>query len=98
MSLWERLFIVFVRFFAACRSYTSPYFILTMPVDAIGYYLLWGNVSNGTSHAWHATESANRRVGAASNACAVGGVRAGSIEINGRAAVITYASTCLFAV
>ena len=37
MSLWERLFIVFVRFFAACRSYASPYFILTVPMDAMGY-------------------------------------------------------------
>ena len=51
MSLWERLFIVFVRFFAACRSYASPYFILTVPMDAMGYYLLWGDGANGISHA-----------------------------------------------
>ena len=30
----------FVRFFAACRSYASPYFILMVPVDAIDYYFL----------------------------------------------------------
>ena len=40
MSLWETFFMGFVRFFAACRSYASPYFILTMPMDAMGYYLL----------------------------------------------------------
>ena len=74
MSLWETFFMGFVRFFAACRSYASPYFILTVPMNAWGYYLLWENNANGTSHAWHASESTNRRAGAAPNACAVDGM------------------------
>ncbi len=41
----------FVSFFAACRSYVSPSFILMVPVDAMCYYLLWGDGANGTSHA-----------------------------------------------
>ena len=40
------------------------------------------------SHARHAAESANWRVGAASNACVVVCMRAGSIEIDGFVAVI----------
>ena len=51
MNLSRRLFMGFVSFFAACRSYVSPSFILMVPVDAMCYYLLWGDGANGTSHA-----------------------------------------------
>ena len=61
----------FVSFFVTGRSYASPYFILTVPVGAIGYYLLW---RNGAPHAWHATKSSNRRVGAVPKACVVDGI------------------------
>ena len=86
----------FVSFFTTGKSYVSPSFILMVPVDAMGYYLLWGNGANGTSYAWHAAEPANRRAGVAHNACAVDGMLAGSIEIDGLAAVIAYVALGTF--
>ena len=52
-------FVMFLFFGAMFQSFSSPYFILTVPVDAIGYCLLWGNGANGALHARHAAEPAN---------------------------------------
>ena len=64
----------FVSFFAACKSYVSPSFILMVPVDVRCYYLYGGTARTGRRMSGLA-ESANRRAGAVHNACTVDGMQ-----------------------